>query len=288
MKNITKQIADIEKNINSGNYSQADIENYRKQIKELRAIMDWLSYQCSALYQAMYDNETKELSMKMKNTTRYHFQTVCFSIETRDKTQIPITVVNWKPNATKTISFFHDFNNDEGYKTRKSLKLSIDVNSIGYEFYDGKAYFITGNNDDKRYVKPSKYAKVQGYLVIIRNFCDTAKEYDLKAKARMLEDALISIYDKVAQNPELTTKISKLEEVYLPVICKNLDNYVDVEKKGVVGENADHIKRNADDTLTAAVIATRKIRDDLFSTAVMDSAIDSTVMKELMRKEGLI
>ena len=263
MTNITKQIADIEKTINSGYCSPTEIEKYKKQIAELRSIVEWLSYQCSALYQATYDNETKELIIKMKNTTRFHFKTVAFCIETRDKTQIPITVIDWKPNRTKSINFFHDFNNDEGYRTRKSLKLSIDINTVEYEFYDGKAYFNTGNDTDEKYVKPNKYSKTQEYLVIIRNFCDAATEYDMKAKARMLEDLLISIYDKVALKPELVTKINKLNELYLPTICKGLDNYVDAVNKGLLGDNIESIKNNADDVLTTAVIAAKKIKNDL-------------------------
>lgn len=288
MNNVKKQIADIENNINSGNCSQSDIIEYKKQIADLKLIIEWLIYQCSALYQAMYDNETKELIIKMKNTTRFHFKTISFVIQTKDDSKIPITVIDWKPDKTKSINFFHDFNNDEGYRTRKSLKLSIDVNSVEYEFYDDTAYFNTGNNDDKRYVKPNKYDKTQGYLVIIRNFCDTAKDYDLKAKARLLEDLLISIYDKVASKPELVTKVGKLNELYLPTICKSLDNYVDAQNKGLSGTNLEDIKSNAEDVLTTAVIATKKIKNDLYSGAVIDSTIDILAMKDMMKRDGLL
>lgn len=288
MNNITQQISNIEKSINSGNCSQSDIEKYKKQIAELKSIVEWLNYQCSALYQAAYDNETKELIIKMKNTTQFHFKTVAFCIETRDKTQIPITVIDWKPNKTKSINFFHDFNNDEGYRTRKSLKLSIDINSVEYEFYDGKAYFNTGNDTDEKYVKPNQYAKTQGFLVIIRNFCNAVPEYDLKAKARMLEDLLISIYDKVALNPELSTKVNKLNELYLPTICKSLDNYIDAIKKGLSGDNIENIKSNADDVLTTAIMATKKIKNDLYSGSVIDSTIDTLAMKDMMRRDGLL
>ena len=288
MINITNRIDELNGIIASGNCVSSDLNEYSRQIKEMRTILEWLNYQCSALSQATYDNETKELSMKMKNTTKQHFRIVRFELETSDLTKIPISVNNWKPNETKAISFFHDFNNDIGYKTRKTMKLSIDVHSVEYDLYDKNALHNTGNDNDDQFVTPGEYSRAQSFLTIIRIFYKTVPDYDLKAKARKLEGLIISIYDRVALKSELNSKISKLEEIYLPGICKSLDNYTDVVNKGTVGSNANDLKMVTTKALNMAVKSTTKLKDELYSGSFVESAVDVTAIEDLMKRDGLL
>ncbi len=288
MINITDRIKALTKIIESGNCTPSDANDYRKQVQEMKSIVGWLNYQCTALYQAKYDNETKELQMKMKNTTKYRFRIVRFDITTEDSSHIPITVNDWSPNSTKTISFFHDFNYDYGYKTRKTIKLTIDSKSVEYDLYDANAYKHTGNDNEKRFIQPSRYSKTQGYLTIVRNFYSAVTEYDLKAKSRMLEDLIITIYDRVSIKPELITKIIKLEEIYLPTVCRSLDNYIDVIKKDAAGNNTNEIVKIARNNLDIAIVALTNLKEELYSSAILENTIDTIVMKSMMREEGLL
>ena len=133
MKNIVKRIAELQKMVDGGLVDPAERRKYLKEIEEMEQILSWVGYQCSHLAEGTYDRETKELKFVMKNTTRFHFRTLNFTLIAGDagaEEKIPVTVSDWKPRKTKEISIYHNFSNDWSYKTRKVIQLKNHANSV--------------------------------------------------------------------------------------------------------------------------------------------------------------
>lgn len=66
-------------------------------------------------------------------------------------------------------------------------------------------------------------------MMRLRNFRTDVADFDLKAKTRKIEKLAIAILDKTEKEPELAYKTSKLTNVYLPTLCRTMENYLEVK-----------------------------------------------------------
>ena len=291
MTNIVQRIAELQKMVDEGTMDPADRRKYLKEIDEMREILTWVGYQCSHVAEGDYDRDTRELTFVMKNTTRYHFKTLNFTLIAGDdgkEENIPITIADWKPRQTKDIKIYHDFNNDWSYKARKVIKLKNHANSVEYDLFDKHANRNTGLTEGETRKLVTGYSKKQGYLVSIRSFCETVREYDLRAKARRLESIVIDIFDLMAAQPDLRAQTRKFMVVYLPTVNRALDDYQEALAGNCRGEELEELRDKTHETLNLAITAFRKLKAKMEGGDREASDVDLDIMKKFMEEEGLI
>jgi|GEM_PF-5086265 len=290
MTNIIKRISEIEDIINRYGTSMepATRKKYLKEIEDMKEILSWIEYQCSHLYEAIYVSDSREMSFVMKNTTKHYFRTLKFDLVTYDDKKIHITVNDWRPRKTRKITFYHDFNNDWHYKTMNVIRFKSNADSIEYELYDEDANRNTGLLEGESRQVVSGISRKQGYLVAIRSFCESVEEYDLRAKARELEDIIIDIFDIMKEKPELTGQTRKFMVIYLPTVNRTMNDYQKAVSRNVNSADVVELRGKTHEALDLAVVAFRKLKEDLTRSDVEESEVDLDIMRSFMKEEGLI
>ena len=95
------------------------------------------------------------------------------------------------------------------------------------------------------------------------------------------------IFDRVEQNPELVTDISRMMDYYLPTTVKLLEAYEDLDAEPVQGENIISSKKEIEKTLDTLNIAFEKLLDSLFQDTAWDVSSDISVLEMMLAQEGL-
>ena len=293
MINITRRIDELQK-IVDGNDDRMEPDVKRKylaEIREMKTILNWIAHQCSDLAEGTYNSGSKELKFVMKNTTRFHFRTLNFSLiagEGGTEKTIPVTVTDWRPGRTKQISIYHDFNNDWSYRTRTVIKLKNRADSVEYELAGSRSGRNAGLKGSGARNHVTGYSKKQGYLVTIRSFCDNVPEYDLRAKARRLEGLIIDIFDIMSKRQDLRARTRKFMVVYLPTVCRTLDDYQSALTGNNTGEEMKALREKTHETLNLSITAFQNLKEDIGGADRAESEVDLEIMKTMMREEGLL
>lgn len=293
MINIVRRIAELQKIVdNSNGYMEPEERRkIHKEIQEMQEILEWVGYQCSHLAEGTYDSDTKELKFVMKNTTRFHFKTLNFTLiagESGRDQKIPVTITDWRPRKTKDISIYHNFNNDWSYQTRKVLKMSNNANSVEYELFDRKANKNTGLENGETRKLVTGYSKKQGYLISIRNFCETVPDLDLRAKARRMEFIMVDIFDMMTAKPDLKSQTRKFMIVYLPTVNRIMEEYLKAVSGNTQGEDLDELRNKTHEALDLAIKSFKKLKEVMGYGNNEGTEIDLEIMKKLMQEEGLV
>ena len=294
MINIVKRIDEIEKIIDQYGNSMdpASRRRHLGEIEDMREILSWIEYQCAHPYEAIYVSDSREMSLVMKNTTKHHFRTLNFSLVTYDDKEIKISVNDWRPKKTKKIVFYHDFNSDWHYQTMNVTRFRNDANSVECELYDWSAApHAAGNKVQEDGGSPREtrgISRKQAYLVAIRSFCETIDEYDLRAKARELEDITIDIFDIMDEKPEMSGQTRKFMVVYLPTVNRMMNDYRKAVSRNVRSEDVRELRANTHEALNLAIVAFRKLKENLTQNNVEEKEVDLDIMRSFMKEEGLI
>ncbi len=290
MINIVKRIDEIQKIVDKyGDSMEPSSRNkYLKEIKDMREILDWIEYQCTHLYEGTYNSDSREMTFTMKNTTRFHFRVLSFALITYDGKKIRINVNDWRPRRAKKISFYHDFNNDWHFKTMNVIRFKNHAESVEFDLYDPRAAEKTGLEGGEQRRIVDGISKKQGYLVSIRSFIESVKEYDLRAKARELESVIIDIFDIMEEKPELTGRTRKFMVVYLPTVNRMMNDYQKASSRNVNGQDVGELRDRTHEAMNVAIVAFGKLKEELTRSDVEESEVDLDIMKSFMKEEGLI
>ena len=102
-----------------------------------------------------------------------------------------------------------------------------------------------------------------------------------------MEKAGRSIVSVVEGAPDKARQIDRFARYYLPEVVKLMSAYVNLEKNGVRGDNADQIvrelRRNAETTATAF----ENQLDVLYSAEAMDISTDIEVLDSILKSQNL-
>lgn len=102
-----------------------------------------------------------------------------------------------------------------------------------------------------------------------------------------MEKAGRSIVSVVEGAPDKARQIDRFARYYLPEVVKLMSAYVNLEKNGVRGDNADQIvrelRRNAETTATAF----ENQLDALYSAEAMDISTDIEVLDSILKSQNL-
>ena len=109
----------------------------------------------------------------------------------------------------------------------------------------------------------------------------------LSAAMNRMETAGRSIVQAVEKTPDKARQVDRFARYYLPEVNKILAAYVQMEKGGVKGDNANQIlsevRRNADTMATAF----ENQLDALYSAEAMDISTDIEVLDSILKSQNL-
>ena len=289
-KNILRRIDELQNIMNQRGRSLSDAERagYTREMDEMKTILTWVGEQCTRLGEGDYNSETRELKFEMKNTTRYHFKTLSFTLIAGEGTEIPVTAIDWRPRELKTIYFYYDFNSDWSYRTMREIRLKNRADSVEYELMDPESEGREAPEEAPVRERPAGYSKNQGYLVSVRSFCGSVRQLDLRAKARQLEAILIDLFDIMGENPNQREQTRKFRVVYLPAVNRVLTEYQKAELHNTPEDELAAMGEKVHETLDTALTAFRNLRVKLQSGKAESSGVELEIMKRLMREEGLL
>lgn len=179
---------------------------------------------------------------------------------------------------------YHDFTRQYNYKRHGNLDLSADSDSIEFKLLERENSAAVAK--ERKIVKG--YSGTHGLMMRLRNFRTDVADFDLKAKTRKVEKLAIAILDKTEKEPELAYKTSKLTNVYLPTLCRTMENYLEAIKSGESKQANQKRLSDLHETLDISTAAFIKMNDNLCKSSKDESEINLKVMKEMMQKDGLI
>lgn len=101
-----------------------------------------------------------------------------------------------------------------------------------------------------------------------------------------LDYLLTRIFNVVRQQPQKAPQLRKFMEYYLPTTVKLVESYADFDKAGVQGDNIQKAKTEIEETMDTINQAFKKLLDDLYLDAVMETTADAKVLKTLLAQDG--
>ena len=122
----------------------------------------------------------------------------------------------------------------------------------------------------------------------MRRLNDNIPDAALSAQIDDLETTTTRIIDHVLEHPEKLPQIRKFMNYYLPTTLKLLNVYDRMGAQGIREENIGGTMEKVEDTFGRIVQAYHKQLDALFADEALDVSTDITVMKNLLRQEGLL
>ena len=110
----------------------------------------------------------------------------------------------------------------------------------------------------------------------------------LSAAICRMAAACAGILAQLEKDPDKASQVRRFANHYLPDAVKILTLYAEMEQAGVLGENAEEVRRQVE--ANAAVIATafENQLDSLYSAAALDLDADLEVLKGMLKGQGLV
>ena len=117
---------------------------------------------------------------------------------------------------------------------------------------------------------------------------DKIKDEEVSASIDQIEKTHQAILDVIQKQPESVQSIRKYMKYYVPSILELLNHYNELEHSELTGENAETGRQKIKQLLETADKAFKKQLDSLMDSKMLDIAVESRVLEDLMRKEGLL
>ena len=87
--------------------------------------------------------------------------------------------------------------------------------------------------------------------------------------------------------PSLASNLSMFMDYYLPTTTKLINAYAEMDAQPVQGENIRNAKKEIENSLDTINDAYENLLDSFFKDQALDVATDISVMKTMMKQEGL-
>lgn len=110
---------------------------------------------------------------------------------------------------------------------------------------------------------------------------------EVSEKLDRMEQIVIRIFDEVRRRPELAGSLNMFMNYYLPTTTKLIDAYRRMDQQEVQGENIRNAKREIENSLDTINDAFEKLLDSFYKEEAMDVSSDISVMKMMMKQDGL-
>ncbi len=117
---------------------------------------------------------------------------------------------------------------------------------------------------------------------------DKIKDEEVSTLIVKIEKTHQAILDVVQKQPETAQSIRKYMKYYVPSILELLNHYNELEHSELTGNNAETGRQKIKQLLETADQAFKKQLDSLMDSKMLDIAVESRVLEDLMRQEGLL
>ena len=122
----------------------------------------------------------------------------------------------------------------------------------------------------------------------IHRYNDMIPDEEMSEKLSRLEGIMQRIFRQVEKDPDSAPDLHKLMNYYLPTTEKLILAYIDLDKHPSGSENIDRTRKEIEDAVDTVNEAFEKLFDDLFQDTAWDISSDISVMKNMMRQDGLM
>ena len=109
----------------------------------------------------------------------------------------------------------------------------------------------------------------------------------IRKKIAGIERTSSSIYEELRERGRLTDNLMTFTDYYLPTTAKLVAAYEEMEEQTVQGENVLAARAEIEGSLDTINEAFEKLLDSFYKEKAMDVSSDISVMKTLMKQEGL-
>lgn len=142
--------------------------------------------------------------------------------------------------------------------------------------------FHTGDGDVDQML-----AAIQKDLDRLHLLNDALPDPELSAAMDRMEKAGRSIVETVEQTPAKAKQARRFANYYLPDAVNVLEQYAKMARQGVRGENAAAIRSEVEHNAAAIATAFENQLDALYAAESMDLSADLTVLRSMMKSQGL-
>ena len=125
------------------------------------------------------------------------------------------------------------------------------------------------------------------YVRKIHEANDKIPGEEVSRKLDRMENIVARIFAEVQKNPSLAGNLNMFMDYYLPTTTKLMDAYIDMDAHPVQGENIQNAKEEIEGTLDTINDAFENLLDSFFKETALDVSTDISVMKNMMRQQGL-
>lgn len=146
-----------------------------------------------------------------------------------------------------------------------------------------KSDFVkSGDNESKEVVEALKQ------LEMLKTLSYQLKSKQVTKKVGEIIQISKEILNRVMKKPELFASVSRFFNHHLPTTLKLVEDYIEMEQQSTKGANILASMKKIEDALMMLEDALKKQLDSLFSNSVIDLDVDVDVLKNLLKKDGLI
>ena len=117
---------------------------------------------------------------------------------------------------------------------------------------------------------------------------DKIQDEEVSASIAQIESTHQAILEAVQRHPETAQILRKYMKYYVPSLLELLNHYNDLEHQQLDGQQAEKGRQRIKSLLTTAETAFKKQLDSLLDQKVMDITVESKVLEDLMKQEGLL
>ncbi|MBQ6470017.1 MAG: 5-bromo-4-chloroindolyl phosphate hydrolysis family protein [Lachnospiraceae bacterium] len=125
------------------------------------------------------------------------------------------------------------------------------------------------------------------YVEKIREVNHALPEPEITEKLTRLENIISKIFARVKEEPSEARNLSQFMDYYLPTTWKLVSAYQEMEEQPVQGENIMNAKKEIKESLDTINDAFETLLDSMFKEQAWDVSTDISVMKSMMKQDGL-
>ncbi len=116
---------------------------------------------------------------------------------------------------------------------------------------------------------------------------DRIRDENVRGNVLRMEEIIRKILEEVQKRPDLAPKLAMFMTYYLPTSVKLVKAYADMENQPVRGENIVTSQKEIANSLGTINDAYENLLDSFFADTAVDVASDISVMKTMMKQQGL-
>ena len=129
--------------------------------------------------------------------------------------------------------------------------------------------------------------KGNDYVRKIHEANDDIADPVVTEKLNRMEAIVAKIFAEVRERPQQAGRLSMLMDYYLPTTSKLIDAYRDMIHQPIQSDNLTSAEREIENSLDTINDAFEKLLDSFYADAAMDLSTDISVMKTMMKRQGL-